>query len=58
MNNETLYFILRAEIPEIEEIRRLYSADLSVWQTMLASVYRQGRVDQLNEWIKTREKGE
>lgn len=51
-DNEILYKQIAIEIPELETARQLYGATLETWAAIIISIYRQGRVDQLEEWIK------
>lgn len=60
MNDENLYQQIREQLPALEIARILYHAEPPDWQSIIVAVYRQGRVDQLEEWVgkvKT-EKGE
>ena len=54
MTDENLYQQIREQLPALEIARVLYRAEPQDWQSIIVAVYRQGRVDQLNEWIKTK----
>ena len=53
----TIYNAIISEIPEVDELKNVLadSADRArTYESIIVLVYRRARVDQLNEWIKTK----